>query len=65
MGDFTLTDIGPGDLVECIDADGYVPYIAAIGGGDYIVIDIDNETGKVVGWVPLTEDELREAAKEM
>jgi hypothetical protein len=29
---------------------GYVPRGLGIGGGDYVEIEIDLETGKVVGW---------------
>lgn len=29
---------------------GYVPFEIGIGGGDYIELEIDVETGKVVGW---------------
>lgn len=47
-----------------VDHDGYVPYIKGIGGGDYIEIEIDNDTGKIVGWVPLTVEELREKVAE-
>jgi hypothetical protein len=40
---------------------GYVPPFPAIGGsGDYIEIEVENETGKIVDWKPiekLTEDE--------
>ncbi|MNR56307.1 hypothetical protein D3C85_1768540 [compost metagenome] len=30
----------------------YVPYGFGIGGGDYLELAIDVETGKVVGWDP-------------
>lgn len=30
--------------------DGYVPSGCGVGGGDYIKITIDVETGKIVGW---------------
>ena len=38
-----------------LDYDGYVPDIESIGGGDYIELEIDNATGTIIGWVPLTE----------
>lgn len=33
---------------------GYVPNIPAIGSGDYIELEIDNETGVIKNWVPIT-----------
>lgn len=30
--------------------DGYVPSGCGVGGGDYIEVQIDIETGQVVGW---------------
>lgn len=30
--------------------DGYVPYNLGIGGGDYISIQVDIETGRIIGW---------------
>lgn len=36
---------------EIVLADGdYIPYGLGIGGGDYIELEIDIETGKIVGW---------------
>lgn len=29
---------------------GYVPYNIGIGGGDYIEMEIDIETGKIIDW---------------
>ena len=40
---------------------GYVPRNLGIGGGDYIRLTIDTETGKVEGWKPLTQEALAEA----
>ena len=42
-----------------IDYDGYVPHGIEIGGGDYINISIDMDTGKIVGWKPLTLEKLQ------
>jgi len=39
--------------------DGYVPNIPAIGGGDYFEMEIDNETGKIMGWTPLTPEKIK------
>jgi hypothetical protein len=45
-----------------IEHDGYVPDIPAIGEyGDYIRLEIDNETGKIIGWEPLTTESFKEA----
>lgn len=49
-----------------IDADGnvisrrngYPP--TAVGGGDYIRIEIDAQTGQIVGWKPLDETALND-----
>lgn len=38
---------------------GYVPRIEAIGGGDYINMKIDNDTGKIIGWEPIGVDDLQ------
>lgn len=62
MGWMQVTDE---EGVRIIDYDGYVPEIAAIGGGDYIEIEIDNDTGKVIGWVPLTVSALQESIGEL
>jgi hypothetical protein len=43
-----------------IDYDGYVPYGLGIGG-DYIRLEIDTETGKILNWVSKTETEIQEA----
>ena len=34
-----------------------------IGGGDYIELTIDTNTGKIEGWMPLTDEDLRDALK--
>lgn len=36
--------------------DGYVP--SSLGGGDYIDLTIDNETGQILNWKPLTEEDF-------
>ena len=40
------------------DVVGYVPRIPGLGGGDYIRLSIENETGKIIGWNPITEEDL-------
>lgn len=39
-------------LVESYD--GYVPSNIGIGGGDYLEFQVDNATGKIIDWVPIT-----------
>lgn len=46
---------------EGIEHDGYVPDIPALGGGDYVALEIDNETGVIQGWKPLTKKSFKEA----
>lgn len=36
----------------------YMPDIEGICSGDYIDIAIDNETGRIIGWVPLKPEDL-------
>lgn len=37
--------------------DGYVPHGIGVGGGDDMFIEVDIDTGKIVGW----NDEIRDA----
>ncbi len=37
---------------------GYMPYTGILGGG-FTVLKIDNETGKIVGWIPLQIEDGR------
>lgn len=32
------------------EKNGYFPYINGVCGGDYFDIQIDTETGKIIGW---------------
>jgi hypothetical protein len=47
-----------------LEKDGYVPNGLGIGGGDYIELTIDIETGKIDGWKPLNEETLRASIPE-
>lgn len=38
--------------------EGYGLRMDGIGGGDYLKFTIENATGKIVGWTPLTEETL-------
>lgn len=46
-----------------IEHDGYVPNGLGIGGGDYIDMEIDTDTGQILNWKPLSEADIREAIK--
>jgi len=37
-------------LPDGTEHEGYIPDGLGIGGGDYVELSIDIETGKVVGW---------------
>lgn len=41
---------------EIYDHEGYVPSFFPQGGGDYISLEIDLETGKILNWTPPTSD---------
>jgi hypothetical protein len=44
--------------------DGYVPRNIGIGAGDYVVLDIDMETGQIQNWKPVTDSQVIESLKE-
>lgn len=44
---YTTVESGEGTIYE---HDGYVPYIKGVGGGDYVELEIDTETGQLIGW---------------
>ena len=43
------------------EIDGYAPSFRGIGGGDYIEIEVDLKTGKLIGFTPMTDEEAKEA----
>ena len=43
---------------------GYVPSIMPDGGGDYVSLDIDVETGKILNWKVPTKKQLASFGKE-
>jgi len=43
--------------------EGYAP--SFIGGGDYVELSIDIKTGKIIGWVPPTDEQLFEEIRKM
>ena len=42
----------------------YVPEGLGIGGGDYVEMDIDTETGQILNWKPVSDAKVIEAIKE-
>jgi hypothetical protein len=44
--------------------DDYAPNIPHFCGGDYTDFFIDNETGKIIGWVPLTDKFIENNTKD-
>lgn len=46
-----------------IESNGYMPDIHMLGG-DTTELHIDNETGKIIGWVPFTEKDFLNAKDE-
>lgn len=44
-----------------IEKDGYLPFIKGIGGGDDVNIEICLDCGTVVGFDPMTDDEVKAA----
>lgn len=45
--------------------DGYAPKLNnVLVGGDYTEMTIDNATGKIIGWVPVTMDKLPKRKKD-
>jgi hypothetical protein len=41
----------------------YVPRGINIGGGDYVELSIDTETGKILNWKPITDKKIILAIK--
>lgn len=42
----------------------YVPYNIGIGGGDYVELDIDMQTGQILNWKPVSDAQVVKAIKE-
>jgi len=40
------------------ETEGYAPFIPRFSGGDDTSFRIDNATGKIIGWVPLTDADM-------
>ena len=59
---FTILDENGNEVFE--QNSDYLPYLGIFGGDD-TSLKIDNETGKIIGWVPITKEhiEARESVK--
>lgn len=43
-----------------LDYVGSMPYLNNILGGDYTQLTIDNETGTIIGWEPIKQEDIDE-----
>jgi len=41
-----------------IEADGYCPNLKGISGGDYISLEIDLDTGKILNYKPISHSDI-------
>jgi len=48
-----------------IERDGYLPDIINDTASDEISFQVDNATGKIIGWIPLTEDCINDMRDDM
>jgi len=46
-----------------VESDSYVPQNLNLGGGDYVDLDIDIETGQILNWKKLTAKKVIEEIK--
>jgi hypothetical protein len=49
---------------EDIRYNGYVISDIGIGGGDYLQMSIDTETGHIIDWKPFTKEQLEAIIRE-
>jgi hypothetical protein len=47
------------------ETDGYVPRKIGIGGGDYVNLEIDMETGQIQNWKPVTDEQVIASQKDL
>ena len=47
------------------EKDGYPPTISGVCGGDYFHFTVENETGRILGWVPLEDGEIHNLTRNM
>ncbi len=53
---FILED-AKGDIIY--EKDGYMPHVGMFNDSDTTDLKIDNETGKIIGWKPITKEDLK------
>lgn len=53
-----MIEDGHGDWLLNAHSD-YMPYLGVFGGDD-TKLRIDNATGQIIGWKPLTRDQIKE-----
>lgn len=41
-------------------SEGYFPSSLGLGGGDYINIDINADTGQILNWMPIVKEDIEE-----
>ena len=61
VSDMFYMSVDDKDGNELIEHDGYVPSGLGLGGGDYIELAIDNDTGHIVGWKTLDLADIKTA----
>jgi len=52
-----------GKITESKDY-AYVPYNIGVGGGDYVEMNIDMETGQILNWKSVNDTKVIKAIKE-
>lgn len=59
--DLCSTFISEGSKIY-LDVQGYpLDFISITGNGsDYIDIEVDNNTGKIINWVPITKEDIED-----
>ena len=62
------SDLFSADLVDgnktIREYEGSVPEFFPDDGGDYVALDIDMDTGKILNWVPPTKEQLEDFINE-
>jgi predicted small secreted protein len=46
-----------------LDHDGYGTGLGSLSSGDYMEFEIDNDTGTILGWKPITLEEIKNFKK--
>jgi len=48
---------------QTTESDSYVPEDIGIGGGDYVDLEINMETGQILNWKPVSDKQVIDAQK--